>query len=137
MSTWRACSPSRLPASVGLSRLKDLLRTPTSTPAAEHPLPVSRLAAEIGFDRVDFGYTADAPVAVSDVEKDPRFYAGISEKLNYDVKSVLCAPMMTHGRTFGCVQLLNKKGSSNFGEHEVGILSYIAHQGALYLNRRV
>src|SRR6185437_11030048 len=55
-------------ASVGLSRLKDLLRTPTSTPPAEHPLPVSRLEAVIGFDRVEFGYSAYAPVAVCDID---------------------------------------------------------------------
>jgi ATP-binding cassette subfamily B protein len=55
-------------ASVGLTRLKELLRTPTSTPQAEHPLPVSRLAAVVGFDRVEFGYSADAPVAVCDLD---------------------------------------------------------------------
>jgi ATP-binding cassette, subfamily B, bacterial len=55
-------------ASVGLSRLKDLLHTPTSTPPAEHPLPVVRLAGVVGFDRVEFGYSADAPVAVCDID---------------------------------------------------------------------
>jgi ATP-binding cassette subfamily B protein len=55
-------------ASVGLTRLKELLRTPTSTPQAEHPLPVSRLAAVVGFDRVDFAYTAEAPVAVCGID---------------------------------------------------------------------
>jgi len=55
-------------ASVGLSRLKELLRTPTSTPPAEQPLPVTRLAGEVGFDRVDFGYSTDGQLAVCDVE---------------------------------------------------------------------
>jgi hypothetical protein len=43
--------------------------------------------------------------------------------------------MMTHGRSFGCLQILNRKGGSSFAEHEVGILSYLAHQTALYMNR--
>jgi GAF domain-containing protein len=73
-------------------------------------------------------------VALSDVQKDPRFYAEVGRRVDYTTKSVLTSPMMAHGRTFGCMQLLNKKGSPVFQPHEVGILSYIAHQGALYLN---
>jgi hypothetical protein len=75
-------------------------------------------------------------VAVSDVEKDPRFYAEVGEKVDYETKSLLCAPMMTHGRSFGCLQLINRKQGPAFAEHEVGVLSYIAHQAALYLNDR-
>ena len=73
-------------------------------------------------------------LAVSDVEKDPRHYAAISDKVDYDIKSLACAPMMTHGRSFGCVQLLNRKGGASFAEHEIGILAYLAHQAALYMN---
>jgi hypothetical protein len=76
-------------------------------------------------------------VAVSDVDKDPRHYKAIADKVDYDVTSVACAPMMTHGRSFGCVQLINKKGSHSFMDHEIGIISYLAHQAALYLNNRV
>ncbi|CAN5632301.1 ABC transporter ATP-binding protein [soil metagenome] len=54
-------------AAVGLSRLQDLLRTPTSTPLAEHPLPVPELAGEIRLDHVSFAYAgADRP-ALRDV----------------------------------------------------------------------
>lgn len=73
-------------------------------------------------------------VALSDVQKDPRYYAEISRRVDYQTRSVLASPMMTHGRTFGCMQVLNKKDSPVFAVHEVGILSYIAHQAALYLN---
>ncbi|MCK9878502.1 ABC transporter ATP-binding protein/permease [Frankia sp. Ag45/Mut15] len=44
-------------AMVGLRRLSDLLRTPTSTPPAEHPRAVGRLAGEIILDDVTFAYT--------------------------------------------------------------------------------
>jgi len=73
-------------------------------------------------------------VALSDVQKDPRFYAEVGRRVEYATKSVLTSPMMAQGRTFGCMQLLNKKGSPVFEPYEVGILSYIAHQAALYLN---
>ncbi|EOD69792.1 ABC transporter ATP-binding protein [Amycolatopsis vancoresmycina] len=45
-------------ASVGLNRIGDLLRTPTSVPAAEKPVAVpERLRGEVSFKEVDFSYS--------------------------------------------------------------------------------
>ncbi len=55
-------------AMVGLQRIRDLLRTPTSTPEATEPIPVpGRLRGEITFDDVQFKYGPDAPLALSGV----------------------------------------------------------------------
>jgi ATP-binding cassette subfamily B protein len=43
-------------ASVGMRRLRDLLRTPTSTPAAADPQPVGPLRGEVRLDDVTFSY---------------------------------------------------------------------------------
>ncbi|MDH6110559.1 ATP-binding cassette subfamily B protein [Kitasatospora sp. MAP12-15] len=43
-------------AAVGLGRIRDLLRSPTSTPAVAEPVPVRRLRGEIHFDDVSFAY---------------------------------------------------------------------------------
>lgn len=76
-------------------------------------------------------------VAVSDVEKDPRFYAAVGERVGFQTRSMLCSPMMTHGRSFGCVQLINRKGGPQFQEYEVGLLAYLAHQAALFMNSKL
>lgn len=76
-------------------------------------------------------------VAVSDVEKDPRFYAEVGARIGYATRSMLCAPMMTHGRSFGCVQVINRKGGPQFLEHEVGVMAYLAHQAALFMNQKL
>jgi GAF domain len=76
-------------------------------------------------------------VALNDAQKDPRFYAEIGEKLGYKTKSMLCAPMMTHGRSLGCIQLINRTAGPQFLDYEMGLLSYLSHQAALYLNRQV
>ncbi len=76
-------------------------------------------------------------VAVNDAEKDPRFYAEVGARVGYATRSILCAPMMTHGNSFGCVQLINRQGSPVFLEHEVGVLAYLAHQGALFLHEKL
>ncbi|HEY1485954.1 MAG TPA: ABC transporter ATP-binding protein, partial [Micromonosporaceae bacterium] len=55
-------------AVVGLQRIRDLLRTPTSTPAAVDPIPVmARLRGDITFDNVHFRYGPDAPYALDGV----------------------------------------------------------------------
>ncbi len=61
-------------ASVGLSRLRDLLRTPTSTPQAANPLPVPQLTGEITVRDVSFRYSGASDDAVSDL--DMHFAAG-------------------------------------------------------------
>ncbi|WP_433894141.1 ABC transporter ATP-binding protein [Streptomyces sp. CA-111067] len=43
-------------AVVGLGRLRTLMRTPTGTPDAAQPRPVTRLRGGIEFDQVSFGY---------------------------------------------------------------------------------
>ncbi|WP_037576249.1 ABC transporter ATP-binding protein [Phaeacidiphilus oryzae] len=47
-------------AAVGLSRIGELLRTPTSTPRPADPRPVGRLRGEIHFDGVHFAYSGSA-----------------------------------------------------------------------------
>jgi ATP-binding cassette subfamily B protein len=54
-------------ASVGLRRLRDLLRQPTSTPVAEHPRPVGRLRGEVRLADVTFAYTGAPAPALRDV----------------------------------------------------------------------
>ncbi len=97
----------------------------------------AKLVIPAGTGIAGFCSAEGVSLAVSDVEKDPRFYAEVGERVGYATKSMLCAPMMTHGHSFGCVQLINRKGGPQFLEHEVGVLAYLAHQAALFLNQKL
>lgn len=97
----------------------------------------SKIIVPAGSGIAGFCAAEGVSVAVSDVEKDPRFYAEVGERIGYATRSMLCAPMMTHGHSFGCVQVINRKGGPQFLEHEVGVLAYLAHQAALFLNQKV
>ncbi|MDQ2846115.1 MAG: ABC transporter ATP-binding protein/permease [Actinomycetota bacterium] len=55
-------------ARVGLTRIGELLDTPTSTPAAAQPIPVRSLKGEIDLEHVAFSYAADAEPALTDVD---------------------------------------------------------------------
>ncbi|MEY9948880.1 ABC transporter transmembrane domain-containing protein [Kitasatospora sp. GAS1066B] len=64
-------------AAVGLGRIRQLLRTPTSTPEAADPVPAERLRGEIHFDGVGFAYNGggeDSPEVLSGI--DLRIPAG-------------------------------------------------------------
>ncbi|MGX7679654.1 ABC transporter ATP-binding protein [Jatrophihabitans sp. DSM 45814] len=54
-------------ASVGLSRLQDLLRTPTSTPSAVSPRSLPDLKGEITLSEVSFSYQGTDRAALDDV----------------------------------------------------------------------
>lgn len=102
-----------------------------------HDLLRSKITIPAGTGIAGFCAAEGVSVAVSDVEKDPRFYAAIGERVGFQTRSMLCSPMMTHGRSFGCMQVINRKGGPQFQEHEVGLLSYLAHQAALYMNAKL
>jgi GAF domain-containing protein len=96
----------------------------------------AKMVVPAGTGIVGFCAIEGVSLAVSDVQKDPRHYSKVTERLNYVPTSAICAPMMTDGRTFGCMQLLNRTSGPVFKEEELGILSYIAHQVAMYLSAR-
>lgn len=100
-------------------------------------LMAAKLTIPAGTGIAGFCAIEGVSLALSDVQKDPRFYAAVGQKVDFETKSLLCAPMMTHGRSFGAMQLINRSGGPQFQEHEVGVLSYLSHQAALFLNRNV
>ncbi|MBL8952288.1 MAG: GAF domain-containing protein [Myxococcaceae bacterium] len=130
----------KVPAESGSVFRADYATGDLSFAVARGPKAKELLAAKIvvpaGSGIAGFCSMEGVSLAISDVDKDPRHYRAVVDKVDYDVTSLACAPMMTHGRSFGCVQLLNKKGSHVFADHEIGIISYLAHQAALYLNNR-
>lgn len=71
-------------------------------------------------------------LAISDAEKDPRFYREISEALGYPTQSMCCAPIQFEGRVFGAIELLNK-ANHHFEGAEVNVLTYIGRQLGKYV----
>jgi hypothetical protein len=94
----------------------------------------SRSLIPAGQGIAGFCITEGVSVALSDVHRDRRWYSAIAERLQYDTQSLLCSPMVSAGRAYGCIELVNRKPSTSFTDQEVGLLAYIAHQGALFLH---
>ncbi|NTW02811.1 MAG: GAF domain-containing protein, partial [Oscillochloris sp.] len=62
---------------------------------------------------------------IHDAQSDPRFYAKVSESVNYDVRTILCVPIIVKDRTIGVIELLNKRDGI-FTEEEADRLMRMA-----------
>ena len=129
----------KIPAESGSVFVSDLASNDLALSAARGPkaaeLKRLKLRMPVGVGIVGFCAQEAVSLAISDTQKDPRFYKNVSQKIGYDTRSILCAPMVSGGRTFGCLEVINKKGTSHFTDTEVAILAYVAHQGAKYLEQ--
>lgn len=82
---------------------------------------------------VGFAAREGVTIAISDVTKDPRFFKEFDQSGEFKTKSVMCAPVQYEGRTFGAIELLNKKGQEPFTQGEINIVSYLASQLAEFI----
>lgn len=93
------------------------------------------LKVPIGVGVVGFCAQENVCLAVSDVEKDARFYRGVSEATGYQTRSLLCAPMARQGAVVGCLEVLNKTSGKPYDQKDMAVLSYLAAQAAAFLAR--
>jgi GAF domain len=93
------------------------------------------LKVPVGVGVVGFCVQENVAVAVSEASQDPRFYPAVQEALGYETRSLLCAPVASHGTVLGALEVLNKKSGKPFGEKDLAVLSYLAAQAARFLER--
>jgi putative nucleotidyltransferase with HDIG domain len=74
------------------------------------------------------------PVIVNDVNKNRYFNKSIDEITGFKTKSIICAPLITHGKVIGVIEVLNKLDGSNFSEHDLLTLTGVATTTALALS---
>lgn len=93
---------------------------------------VCGIKVKVGQGLVGFSAKHACFIAVGDVQKDPRFFKEISEKIGYETSSIICAPIrsLETGITFGVLELINKKGSSRFDEEDMEYIRFISEKMA-------
>ena len=57
------------------------------------------------------GWVADTgkPAIVNDAANDPRFTARLDTRTRFATRSILCAPLVSRGRTIGVLEIINKR----------------------------
>jgi GAF domain-containing protein len=118
---------------LGRFQAGDLVFVVARGPKADEILRL-RLSVPFGKGIVGFSAQENVCLAVSDAEKDPRFYRAVSEAVGYATRSALCAPIASGGRVHGALELLNK-GSGAFTAADLAVLSYLGAKAGEFLER--
>jgi GAF domain-containing protein len=73
------------------------------------------------------------PIAISDLNNDPRFSRGLAEQTGYVPQTILAVPVETPQRLLGVISLLDRDARRPGAEHDMTLLSLFADQAALAL----
>jgi GAF domain-containing protein len=83
------------------------------------------------------GYVAMSglPLAISDVQADPRFGADFARQTGYVPKSILATPLIYDDRVIGVMEVLDKINAPSFGMQDMELLGVFARQAAIAIHQ--
>lgn len=67
------------------------------------------------------------PMAVADVQNDPRHAAELAEQIGHRPESILCVPLFYDDAVIGVLELLDKIGRPSFPPHDIELLGLFAN----------
>lgn len=71
------------------------------------------------------------PLLVPDVQKENRWFKDISNKINYQTKSILCVPLKLKDKTIGVLEVINKIGVDSFSIEDQSLLETFSNLAAI------
>lgn len=77
------------------------------------------------------------PAIVNDVQKDKRFLPLLDARTNFTTNAILCAPLISRGRTLGVVEIINRTDGKPFTESDLEILLTLVEPAAIALENAV
>ena len=83
------------------------------------------------------GYIAmtGQPIAVSNVQADPRFKKDFAQSTGYVPRSILGTPLFNDGQVIGVMEVLDKINAAAFGLQDMELLGVFAQQAALAIHQ--
>jgi diguanylate cyclase (GGDEF)-like protein len=76
------------------------------------------------------------PVIVNDVKRDPRFAQRFDSETRFQTRSMLCAPLISRGRTIGVVQVINRL-HGNFSRADQQLLLTLVEPCAIAIENAI
>lgn len=71
------------------------------------------------------------PVAITNLEEDPRHAGDIARKLGRQPHSLLAVPLFIEDEVVGVLELLDKRGGGSFSQGDMSTIALFANQAAL------
>src|SRR5690606_13401305 len=85
------------------------------------PVPIDSLAGTI--------IRENRPIAVNDVESDPRHYDKVDQEIKFETRSLLGVPMTSKDKVIGVLEAINKR-SLPWTDDDIQYLSILAAHAA-------
>lgn len=97
----------------------------------------SVVGMRIPLDQGIAGYVANTgqPIAISNVQADPRFARDAAERTGYVPRSILAMPLLVDDRVIGVMEVLDKLNAPSFGMQDMELLGLFARQAALAIHQ--
>ncbi len=73
------------------------------------------------------------PAIVNNVSRDQRFQRRFDEQTQFQTRSVLCAPLVSRGKTIGVVEIMNREAGTRFTRRDLNLLLTLVEPAAIAL----
>jgi diguanylate cyclase (GGDEF)-like protein len=77
------------------------------------------------------------PTIVNDTSRDPRFTRRFDSETKFQTRSILCAPLISRGRTIGVVEIINRLGNGRFTQADLEILLTLVEPCAIAIENAI
>jgi len=104
------------------SALKDLVIVAATGPVAKK---ITGARVPLGRGIVGFSALNAVRLTVNNTDKNPNFYGKLDQEFGFTTKNILCVPILFEDRSFGAIELINKKGGEWTG-NDSNILESLA-----------
>jgi len=78
--------------------------------------------------------TTGQPIAVDDLERDPRFAASFANSIGYTPRAILAAPIELDDRLLGVIEVLDRDASRAGAGDDIALLTLFGRQAAVALD---
>ena len=101
------------------SALKDLVIVEASGPVANK---IKGIHVPVGKGIVGFCVQNGVKLTVNSVQQNPNFYGKLDQEFGFRTYSILCVPIQHDSRTYGAIELINKKGDGKWTTTDANVL---------------
>lgn len=91
---------------------------------------LARLRVKMGEGIAGWVAQSGESLIVNDVHKDPRFASKFDDQTQFETRSILCAPLVSRGRSIGVVEVLNRRGG-DFTQADLELLMTLVEPCAI------
>lgn len=97
---------------------------------------VSSFRVKIGEGVAGWVAQTGKPTIVNDTSLDPRFTGKFDSKTQFRTRSILCAPLISRGRTIGVVEIINRLGG-RFTQSDLEVLLTLVEPCAIAIENAI